>query len=132
GYTALKAVCGDSPFALAVARSAIVDPHRWQTTAPRFQRPHATILASATSPVQAAHVTRPGLLAHRADDRVAPVTDLDQLAAALRERGMLVDLLRFDGIGHYLSAAAQEGALGAELAAYQQVLRRLGRVIPQG
>jgi len=130
GYTALKAVCGHGPFALAVARSAIVDPHRWQTTAPRFQRPHAAVLASATSPVQAAEVTRPVLLVHGVDDRVAPVTDVDHLAAALRERGALVDLLRFDGVGHYLSAATREVALEAELAAYRQVLRERRIVIP--
>jgi dipeptidyl aminopeptidase/acylaminoacyl peptidase len=132
GYTALHAACGDSPFSLAVARSAIVDAHRWQTTAPRFQRPHAVILASDSPRVSAAQVTRPVLLVHGVDDRVAPVSDVDEIAVALRERGLLVDLLRFNGVGHYLSAAAQEVALAAELAAYQQVLHRLGRVTAPG
>ncbi len=56
GYTALKAACRSGPFAMAVARSAIVNPNSWRTTAPRFQRPHAAILASAISPVDARQI----------------------------------------------------------------------------
>ncbi|MEV6927460.1 prolyl oligopeptidase family serine peptidase [Dactylosporangium sp. NPDC051485] len=126
GYTALRAVSVDGPFALAVARSAIVDPHRWKTTAPRFQRPHAAILASATSRVDAEQVSRPVLLLHGMDDRVAPVDDVLALAAALEERGLLAGLMRFDGVGHYLSADAERSALDAELAAYRRVLRQAG------
>jgi dipeptidyl aminopeptidase/acylaminoacyl peptidase len=131
GYTALKAVCDDGPFVLAVARSAIVDPQLWRTTAPRFQRPHATILASETSPVDAGQVRQPVLLVHGADDAVAPVKDADELAAALRRRGLLAGTLRFDGVGHYLSAAAQHQALEAELAAYRAVLDRDGVATPE-
>jgi dipeptidyl aminopeptidase/acylaminoacyl peptidase len=130
GYTALKAVCEEGPFTLAVARSAIVDPQLWRTTAPRFQRPHATILASATSPVVAEQIRRPVLLVHGADDQVAAVVDADRLAAALRQRGLLVGMVRFDGVGHYLSASTQRAALDAELAAYQQVLHTLGVAMP--
>ncbi|MGI5147230.1 prolyl oligopeptidase family serine peptidase [Plantactinospora sp. CA-294935] len=130
GYTALKAVCDDGPFALAVARSAIVDPQRWRTTAPRFQRPHATILASATSRVVAEQVRRPVLLVHGAADQVAPVGDADGLAAALRRRGLLADLVRLDGVGHYLPASVQQIALDAELAAYRTVLLEMGIAMP--
>ncbi|MEE6260164.1 S9 family peptidase [Plantactinospora sonchi] len=130
GYTALKAVCDDGPFTLAVARSAIVDPQRWRTTAPRFQRPHATILASATSPVVAEQVRRSVLLVHGAADQVAPIGDVDGLAAALQQRGLLADLVRFDGVGHYLSGSAQQTALDAELAAYRKALRRMGVAMP--
>ncbi|GAA3766858.1 S9 family peptidase [Plantactinospora mayteni] len=130
GYTALKAVCEDGPFALAVARSAIIDPERWRTTAPRFQRPHATILASATSPVVAAAVRQQVLLVHGAADQVAPVDDADELATALRQRGLLAGLVRFDGVGHYLSGSAQQVALDAELATYRKALLDLGIVMP--
>ncbi|MEV6929656.1 prolyl oligopeptidase family serine peptidase [Dactylosporangium sp. NPDC051485] len=131
GYTALKAVCDDGPFVLAVARSAIVDPQLWRTTAPRFQRPHAAILASATSPVDAGQVQRPVLLVHGADDAVAPVKDAEVLAQALRVRGLLAGMLKFEGVGHYLSAAAQRHALEAELAAYREVLDRGGVITPE-
>ncbi|GIF47541.1 peptidase [Asanoa ferruginea] len=130
GYTALKAVCDDGPFALAVARSAIIDPQRWRTTAPRFQRPHATILASATSPVRADEVRRGVLLIHGVADDVAPVSDVRRLAAAVQDHGLLVDLLEFDGVGHYLSAAARRSAVEAELAAYQAVLSRMRSATP--
>lgn len=124
GYTALKAACHNGPFALAVARSAIVNPQTWRTTAPRFQRPHAAILASATSPVHADQVRRPVLLVHGTHDAVAPIGDADTLAQKLRHRGLLAGMLRFDGAGHYLTAAAQQQALDAELAAYRVVLDR--------
>jgi dipeptidyl aminopeptidase/acylaminoacyl peptidase len=39
GYTALQAISRSDVFAGAVARSAIIDPARWQQTAPRWQRP---------------------------------------------------------------------------------------------
>ena len=124
GYTALKAVCDDGPFVLAVARSAIVDPQRWRITAPRFQRPHATILSSATSPVDAGQVRHPVLIIHGSADAVAPVEDAEALAEKLYQRGLLEGMLRFDGVGHYLSGAAQQAALEAELAAYRRVLNQ--------
>jgi dipeptidyl aminopeptidase/acylaminoacyl peptidase len=126
GYTALKAVSVDGPFALAVARSAIVDPNRWTTTAPRFQRPHATILASAASRADATEIRKPVLLVHGMDDRVAPVGDVLDLAAALQGKDLLAGLLQFDGVGHYLSADGERAALDAELAAYREVLYRAG------
>ncbi|WP_246017605.1 S9 family peptidase [Micromonospora pisi] len=127
GYTALRAVSEDGPFALAVARSAIVDPQRWTVTAPRFQRPHATILSHEDAKVVPARVQRPVLLIHGARDTVAPINDVTELATALRTRKMLVRMLSFDGVGHYFSdPAALSAALDAELDAYRAVLRGTG------
>ncbi|WP_412751915.1 S9 family peptidase [Krasilnikovia sp. M28-CT-15] len=123
GYTALRAACEDGPFALAVARSAIVDPRQWTTTAPRFQRPHAEILAAPDAAVRADQVRRPVLLIHGVRDEVAPIDDVTALADGLRERGLLVGMLALDGVGHYVSGSALATALDAELDAYRGVLK---------
>ncbi|BCJ74607.1 peptidase [Catellatospora sp. IY07-71] len=124
GYTALRAVCEDGPFALATARSAIVDPVRWTRTAPRFQRPHAAILAHPDAAVRPSRFTAPVLLVHGTDDPVAPVADVTALAAALAGRGLLQGLVELPGVGHYLTGPARAAALAAELAAYRSVLAR--------
>lgn len=126
GYTALRAVSEDGPFCLAVARSAIVDPQRWTTTAPRFQRPHAAILSHGGARVLPEAVRRPVLLIHGARDPVAPIQDVMQLAEGLRDRALLVGSLTLDGVGHYLSGPALAAALEAELDAYRSVLREKG------
>ncbi|WP_326558908.1 alpha/beta hydrolase family protein [Micromonospora sp. NBC_01796] len=127
GYTALRAVCEDGPFTLAVARSAIVDPERWTVTAPRFQRPHAAVLAGGDAKVAATKVLRPVLLIHGVEDPVAPIGDVSELADALDDRQLLVRMIRLDGIGHYLSdAATLSAALEAEVEAYLDVLRDAG------
>jgi len=131
GFTALWAACEDGPFCLAVARSAIVDPQRWTTTAPRFQRPHAAILAHDGARVAPERVLRPVLLIHGDRDDVAPIGDVTQLAAALQERKLLAGMLTLDGVGHYLSApAALAAALDAELDAYLAVLKEVGLALP--
>ncbi|MCW6007787.1 prolyl oligopeptidase family serine peptidase [Micromonospora sp. CPCC 205371] len=125
GYTALRAVCEDGPFSLAVARSAIVDPNRWRTTAPRFQRPHASILTHNGARVRPEQVRRPVLLIHGDQDEIAPVEDVEDLAHRLGDRH-LARMLKLDGVGHYLSGAALAAALDAELDAYLSVLKDAG------
>ena len=127
GYTALRAVCEDGPFALAVARSAIVDPKRWRTTAPRFQQPHAAILSHQSAEVEPDRVRRPVLLIHGDEDAVAPIEDVTKLAVGLQSRKLLVGMLELPGVGHYLSAPeALCAALEAELDAYRSVLMEAG------
>jgi dipeptidyl aminopeptidase/acylaminoacyl peptidase len=131
GFTALRAACEDGPFCLAVARSAIVDPQQWTTTAPRFQRPHAAILTHDGARVAPERVRRPVLLIHGDRDDVAPIGDVTRLAAALRERKLLAGMLMLKGVGHYLSApAALAAALDAELDAYLAVLKEAGQAFP--
>lgn len=129
GYTALKAVCDKhSPFRLAVARSAIVNPKRWETTAPRFQRPHATQLSHNTANVEAEAVCRPVLLIHGQADAIAPIQDVVELAERLEKRRMLIELMTLPKVGHYLSAPhALIAALEAELGAYQSFLSEAGQ-----
>ncbi|QMU67119.1 S9 family peptidase [Streptacidiphilus sp. P02-A3a] len=105
GYTALQAACGaESPFTAVTATSAIIDPARWTTTAPRFQRPHAKILAGPAGAVRAEEIRLPVLLIHGTADTVAPVQEARDLAAALHERDASHQALFLDGVGHYLSA----------------------------
>jgi dipeptidyl aminopeptidase/acylaminoacyl peptidase len=89
GYAALRAVCEEEPFAMAVARSAIVDPRRLTTTASRFQRPDAAILASPDSAVRADQVRRPVLLVHGVRDQIVLIGDTTALADGLRGRSLL-------------------------------------------
>jgi dipeptidyl aminopeptidase/acylaminoacyl peptidase len=127
GYTALRAVHGPGPFAAAVARSAIVDPLRWTHTAPRFQRPHAAILAHPDAKVRADAITAPVLLLHGDRDEIAPVADAIKLVEALMEQGSPAQLIRLPTAGHYLSSLEHRAvALRAELALYESVLS--GRV----
>ncbi|QMU75701.1 S9 family peptidase [Streptacidiphilus sp. PB12-B1b] len=105
GYTALQAACrAESPFTAVTATSAIIDPARWATTAPRFQRPHATILAGPAGAVRAEEIRLPVLLIHGTADAIAPVQEARDLAAALHERDASHQALFLDGVGHYLSA----------------------------
>ncbi|MFI6075827.1 prolyl oligopeptidase family serine peptidase [Actinoplanes sp. NPDC051343] len=130
GYTALRAVSEEGPFAMAVARSAIVDPQRWTTTAPRFQRPHAAILASPDSAVRADQVRRPVLLLHGVRDEIVHIGDTAALADGLRGLGLLVGMLTLENVGHYVSGTGLVAALEAELDAYRSVLKDAGLPVP--
>ncbi|MBB4743950.1 dipeptidyl aminopeptidase/acylaminoacyl peptidase [Actinoplanes octamycinicus] len=122
GYTALQAVSRRSVFSGAVARSAIIDPHRWQRAAPRWQRPHAAELTGPAGAVRADWIERPVLLIHGSDDHVAPLSEVSQLADALEARGAAHRLLVVSA-RHSLSAqqAAAE-VLEAELEFYLEHL----------
>jgi dipeptidyl aminopeptidase/acylaminoacyl peptidase len=125
GYTALQAVSSSGPFAAAAARSSIVDPGRWASTAPRFQRPHAAQLSGGAVAVQAERIQAPVLLVHGSNDRIAPVQDALDLAGGLRSRGCAHDLVVVDGAGHGLSNPDHlAAALGAELRFFQTMLTR--------
>ena len=120
-YTALKAVCDPAtPFAAAVAAMSIVDPHRWQHTAARFQRAHALRLAGPAGAVRAAEVSRPVLLMHGSRDTIAPVGEVVELADGLVGLGKPHRLIVFDGAGHGFADAHAEAALDAELDLYRQ------------
>jgi dipeptidyl aminopeptidase/acylaminoacyl peptidase len=122
GFTALNAAgLSNSPFALAVARSAVVDPEKWIAATPRFHRPNARALGGA--PVRADRMGVPVLLIHGDDDKVVPIDDVVDLADALRRAGKPVDLLRFPEGGHYLSGAMVKAkVLEAEVDAFRAAL----------
>ncbi|MGH8640046.1 MAG: alpha/beta hydrolase family protein, partial [Burkholderiales bacterium] len=128
GYTALRAAClSDSPFAVSVARSSIIDPRGWTQTAPRFQQPHAAILSGEDSFIAAADVKRPVLLIHGGRDNIAPASNVVDLAAELDRRDLLLACVVFPDAGHSLSAFNQRAeTLRAELDAYEAVLRSCG------
>lgn len=123
GYTAIRAVCRpDTPFAMAAARSAIIDPNQWTRTAPRFQRPHAATLTHARAGIDPDDVRRPVLIVHGDADTVAPAADAQRLGERLGQRGLLAGMAILPGAGHYLAGDALVRALDAELAAYRHVL----------
>ncbi|AYF30446.1 S9 family peptidase [Micromonospora tulbaghiae] len=123
GYTALHAVAQNGPFAAATAVSAIVDPDRWATTVPRFQRAHAMRLRGGAGRVRADAVRRPVLFVHGTDDDVAVAEDVRELTAQLASRGARHELLLLPGVGHYVASSARAGeALEAELAHYRSVM----------
>jgi dienelactone hydrolase len=120
GYTALRAVSQEGPFAAATAVSAVIDPARWAETAPRFQRPHANRLRSDAGGVTAAALRTPVLLIHGTDDTVVPAADTVSLADALRDRGAPHELLLLPHTGHDVTDS--EATLAAELDLYQRSL----------
>ncbi|WP_181442323.1 prolyl oligopeptidase family serine peptidase [Streptomyces tateyamensis] len=123
GYTALQAACRVGPFTAATATSAIVDPVRWTTTAPRFQRPHARALAGPAGPVHANMIALPVLLIHGTEDGIAPVADAQHLAAGLAARRHDCEAVILAGVGHYLSSSTSlQAALEAELGFYERVM----------
>lgn len=122
GYTALQAVSQRTPFAGAVARSAIVDPERWRVAAPRWQRPHAAALSGPAGAVRPDAIARPVLLIHGSDDHVAPIADVAALADLVNQRGGNAELLILDA-GHKLSAREVTArALEAEIGFYRSSL----------
>lgn len=123
GYTALRAVSSPTVFAGAVARSAIVDPAHWRTVAPRWQRPHATLLGTGARRITADTVRRPVLLIHGAHDAVAPLSDVTALADDLRKADRPHQLIVLGG-GHQRSAHDDAvRALQSELDFYRSVRR---------
>ncbi|MBV9026903.1 MAG: S9 family peptidase [Streptomycetaceae bacterium] len=127
GYTALQAACRRGPFTAATAISAITDPARWATTAPRFQRPHAATLRGPAGAVRAEALRIPVLLIHGMADDIAPVSDAQQLADGLAAHGADHEALFLDSVGHYLSSPASlTAALEAELRFYRRFIPAAG------
>jgi dipeptidyl aminopeptidase/acylaminoacyl peptidase len=127
GYTALQAACLQGTFAAATAISAIIDPARWVTTAPRFQRPHAAILRGPAGAVRAEAIQIPVLLIHGTADDIAPVSDSQLLADRLSAQGADHEAHFLDGVGHYLSGPVSlTTALEAELRFYRRFMPAAG------
>jgi dipeptidyl aminopeptidase/acylaminoacyl peptidase len=124
GYTALQAARDEGTFAAATAVSAITNPKRWSTTAPRFQQAYAAMLGRPDAEVRATDVSIPVLLIHGANDPVAPVEDARQLAKELKEAGKEYETLFLDGGGHFLSdPVSRAAALTAEAEFYAKFIK---------
>lgn len=135
GYTALHAISHSDVFAGAVARSAIIDPARWEQAAPRWQRPHAAALSGPAGAVRAEAIRRPVLFIHGADDHVAPLSDVTELVDALAAQDKPHELLVLGTAGHEFGAKDDTTrALEAELAFYRDRLRAANqrRATPRG
>lgn len=133
GYTAIRAVCDDdSPFAAAIARSAIVDPQRWMTTAPRFQRPHAAILSHHDAKIDAESIKRPVYLLHDADDKVAPIEDVCALCEKLRALQADGQMVSTRGLGHEISEQeALSAILTSEMVFMRQIMEGYAGPLPE-
>jgi dipeptidyl aminopeptidase/acylaminoacyl peptidase len=123
GYTALQAVSQSDLFAGAVARSAIIDPARWQATVPRWQRAHAAELAGPAGAVRAAAIRRPVLFIHGLADHVAPLQDVLELAEALTALDHPHQMLVLGAAAHEFGSGDDSSrASRAELAFYLDLL----------
>ncbi|MBP2353320.1 dipeptidyl aminopeptidase/acylaminoacyl peptidase [Kribbella aluminosa] len=123
GYTALRAATTTGPFRAAAARSPIVDPKRWEASVPRFQRAHASALASGAIAVSSADIECPVLLVHGLHDPITSAQDTVALASDLKARGADHELLVLDTSSHTLAApdlAAK--VLDAELRFFRRIL----------
>lgn len=124
GYTALMAAVGTT-FAAATARSAIVDPRRWQENTTSLQRHHADALVGpdGLTTYLAKGLRVPVLLIHGGNDSVASLDDILQLEQELRLRHRPCALLVLPGEGHTIRGRGHiEQALEAELYHYLAVL----------
>ncbi|WP_405057021.1 prolyl oligopeptidase family serine peptidase [Kribbella sp. NBC_01505] len=125
GYTALRAATSNGPFRAAAARSPIIDPKRWETTVPRFQRAHASELAAGATAVSSADVGCPVLLIHGLHDPITAAQDTLALASDLKSRGADQELLALDTSSHTLAAPELAAkALDAELRFFRRFLNQ--------
>lgn len=123
GYTALRAVATSGTFRAAAARSPIINPKRWEASVPRFQRAHASALASGATGVSSADIDCPVLLVHGLHDPITSAQDTVALASDLKARGADHELLVLDTSSHTLAApdlAAK--VLDAELRFFRRML----------
>jgi dipeptidyl aminopeptidase/acylaminoacyl peptidase len=123
GYTALQAICQSDLFSGAVARSAIIDPARWQAVVPRWQQAHAAQLAGPAGAVRAAAIRRPVLFIHGVADHVAPLQDVLELAGAMTTQDRPHQLLALGAAGHEFGSDDDNSrASRTELAFYLDLL----------
>ena len=133
GYTTLAALTFTDAFAAGASHFGVSDlsllardTHKlesrylWSLVAPW---PEGEAVYAARSPIH--HVDRlstPLILLQGTDDRVVPPNQAESMADALRERGLPVALVMFEGEGHgFRDPANRARALECELSFYGQV-----------
>jgi alpha-beta hydrolase superfamily lysophospholipase len=123
GYTALRAATSSGPFRAAAARSPIVNPKRWVSSVPRFQRSHASALANRAMGVSSTDIECPILLVHGLNDLITSAQDTLALAADLKTRGADHELLILDTSSHtFAEPDLAAKVLDAELRFFRRLL----------
>lgn len=134
GFTALHALCGDSPFAAGAVSYGVADLTALAEMSLRFEAhygekligpwPAARALYEARSPLHcAARISRPTIFFQGADDPVVPPAQSERMANALAARGVMVAYEIFAGERHgFRQPATVARTLSAELAFHCRVL----------
>ena len=134
GYTTLRALTESDVFAAGASHFGVGDLETLAKDTHKFESryldsligpyPERRDLYADRSPIN--HLDRlssPMILFQGADDRVVPQSQAEDMAAALRAKGLPVALLVFEGEGHgFRQAANLKRTLEAELSFYGQVL----------
>jgi dipeptidyl aminopeptidase/acylaminoacyl peptidase len=142
GYTTLAALAReDTPFAAGTSLYGIADLEALAADTHKFESrytdrligpyPEARDVYVARSPIHHVELLRrPLLVLQGSEDEVVPPAQAELIVAALRERGVPVAYLLFDGEQHGFRRSANiRRALEAELSFYAQVL---GFELPAG
>ncbi len=134
GFTVLAALCFHDAFAAGSSRYGIADLAALARDTHKFESryldrlvgpwPEAREVYEARSPIH--HVegfSAPMLVLQGSDDPIVPPNQAEMIVAALRERGVPVAYILFEGERHgFRRAANQVRALEAELAFFGRVL----------
>lgn len=133
GYTALTALVFDDVFRAGASHYGVADLEALANTTHKFEKHYLDSLVGpypetkdryrARSPIHHAdRLSCPLILLQGTEDRVVPPAQSDQLADALRAKGLPFAYLRFDGEGHgFRKAPNQRRAIEAELYFYGRV-----------
>ncbi len=127
GYTTLQALVSSDEFAAGISSYGIGDLEALQRDTHKFESRYTEGLVAPwpagrdvyreRSPIH--HVDRlhtPMLILQGRDDRVVPPEQALAMAAAVRSRGLPVELIMFDGEGHgFRGEAAKAASLEAQL-----------------
>jgi dipeptidyl aminopeptidase/acylaminoacyl peptidase len=134
GFTTLAALTFRDTFAAGASYFGVSDIEALARETHKFESryldnligkyPAARSLYLERSPIH--HVDeldRPMILLQGADDEVVPPSQAELMAAALRDKGLQVELIVFEGEGHgFRKAETIVAAIEAERAFYAQVL----------
>ena len=135
GFTVLAALCHDDTIRAGACRYPVTDLAALVGGDHRFEAryfdgligawPAAKATYEARSPLhQAERIRCPVILFHGLDDRVVPPEQSEQLALALHQQGVAVQLHRFPGEGHgFRSGAVQQQVLEASEAFFRHHLQ---------
>ncbi|GEP36991.1 peptidase [Nocardioides psychrotolerans] len=133
GFTVLRALtttdvftAGASHFGISDLTALVLDTHKFESRYPWglvAPWPSGREVYEARSPLRdVARLTAPLILLQGTDDRVVPPVQAEAMAAAVRERGLPVALVMFEGEGHgFRQVANRVRALESELSFYGQV-----------